>query len=40
MRHRRKDDWDDWDDDEPTRSEGPGLITTSRILIGLAVALA
>jgi hypothetical protein len=37
---RREDDWDDdWDDDTPKKPDGPGLISTPRILVGLLLVI-
>lgn len=38
MRDRKRDDWDDdWDDVKVVKSTEPGLLSTRRILVGLAV---
>lgn len=37
MSARRRDDWDDWDDEPAESPPSPGLLSTSRILVGLAV---
>jgi hypothetical protein len=37
MIRSRRDDWDDWDEESQKVDDKPGLFTTRRILIGLAL---
>jgi hypothetical protein len=40
MTARRRDEWDDWDGEAEAGKPAPGLLSTPRILIGLAAVVA